>query len=82
MDPAAPHLTQRRYYLRMARNIVTDRENSLKLCDSEYRARRIRLLLKLYLTTLRPQLFQKRQRLLARLGLLKKVKDSFVTFFV
>jgi hypothetical protein len=73
MDAALQHLTDRRTYLRLARQIVTNRGDNLKRFDDEYRAARLRLLFKLYLTTNRPQHRHKHRRLLLRLGNLNKV---------
>jgi hypothetical protein len=73
MDAARQHVTDRKYYLRMARDIVRDREANLKRCDDEFRAKKLKLLYKIYHTTAGPQLAQKRRRLLLRLGPLTKV---------
>ena len=73
MDAAIQHLTDRRTYLRLARQIVTNREDNLKRLDDEYRAVRLRILLKIYLSTRQPQYREKRRRLLLRLGHLTKV---------
>ena len=73
MDAAIQHLTDRRTYLRLARQIVTNRKDNLKRLDDEYRAGRLRILLKIYLSTRQPQYRQKRRRLLLRLGHLTKV---------
>ena len=73
MDAAIQHLTDRRTYLRLARQIVANRKDNLKRCDDEYRAGRLRILLKIYLSTRQPQYRQKRRRLLLRLSRLTKV---------
>ena len=80
MDAALNHLTDRRTYLRLARQIVTNRQDNLNRCDDEFRSGRLRLLLKLYLTSQQPLHRQKRRRLLLRLGRLTKVLHSNLIF--
>ena len=73
MDAARQLVVDRKAYLLLARNIIKDREANLRQHDREYRARRLKLLYKIYLSTRQPQLPQKRRRLLLRIGPLTKV---------